>query len=103
MAQAGTIRAEFKELEEQAFAVMEKYNAAQTLLNEKTAEVQAIQADYDKLKAGVAVSQTVAASQSARPSVPRSQPVSPEAIQLLGTSAPMISVFRPPPRAHWSP
>ena len=53
-AKAEQIRSEFKELEEQAFAVMEKYNQAQTLLNDKTREVQSIQKEYDELKESVA-------------------------------------------------
>lgn len=53
-AAAEEIRVEFKELEEQAFAVMEKYNETQALLDQKTAEVQGIQKEYDGLKEGVA-------------------------------------------------
>jgi structural maintenance of chromosome 4 len=44
------LRTEFKQLEEEAFKVMEKYQAAQTLLDEKTAEVQGVQKEYDALK-----------------------------------------------------
>jgi structural maintenance of chromosome 4 len=47
------LRTEFKELEEEAFKVMEKYQAAQKLLDEKTAEVSGIQKEYDTLKKAV--------------------------------------------------
>jgi len=51
---AEKIRGEFKELEDEAFKVMEKYNNAQAMLEEKTNQVQLIQSEYEVLKEHVA-------------------------------------------------